>query len=496
MYQNPISKQIRVAGGAIVVALMLSASAAGAQDVEKCRREILKRTQKLASTAMKALNKCETGRFKGDILTACSVDPTAQGKIGDAAAKLAEKVADKCDLVTLADIGFAGKVSRCTGGNANGDRCVDTEDCRFPPATTGPEDGTCGPVDECPGFLNGADGCEFPLAGISAGGASNDVIECLQCITNAKVASVVDAYYGVLEAPSDDNDVNKCQLELGKRAAKYFDKVEKTLKKCEDGNIKDATAIDCVSDPDGKIGEALAKLDEKILDKCDTAEKINLAIKPGELYARAGRYGSCGTAAPGTAQGLADVLECITENSAACDIAMNIGDAACGPQLCGNGQIDTGETCDDGNTLTDSGVGPADVCPSDCAVAACTDAGDDTVSIAFATPGGISLYGLTVVVTYTDAKVRIPGTGGDPAVQAALNSLSFGMTPNDTDYALRNVLSDPFLFGVPPGAAFDVTFDTCQGGGALAAGDVQCIVVDAVDTSFATVDGVTCSVTL
>jgi hypothetical protein len=100
------------------------------------------------------------------------------------------------------------------------------------------------------------------------------------------------------------------------------------------------------------------------------------------------------------------------------------------------------------------------------------------------------------VVTYNDAKVRIPGTGGDPAVQAALNSLSFGMTPNDTDYALRNVLSDPFLFGVPPGAAFDVTFDTCQGGGALAAGDVQCIVVDAVDTSFATVDGVTCSVTL
>ena len=103
---------------------------------------------------------------------------------------------------------------------------------------------------------------------------------------------------------------------------------------------------------------------------------------------------------------------------------------------------------------------------------------------------------MTVVVHYDDSKASIPGSNGDPAVQGAVLSSFFAMTPNDTDYALRNVLIDPSLVGVPAGEAFTIAFSTCNGAPAPVAADFSCIVVDATDANSKPASGVSCSVTV
>ncbi len=47
----------------------------------------------------------------------------------------------------------------------------------------------------------------------------------------------------------------------------------------------------------------------------------------------------------------------LAQNAAECDVAFSLGSTACSTGLCGNGQIDPGESCDDGNTARDSGSG-------------------------------------------------------------------------------------------------------------------------------------------
>ena len=98
-------------------------------------------------------------------------------------------------------------------------------------------------------------------------------------------------------------------------------------------------------------------------------------------------------------------------------------------------------------------------------------------------------------MVYDDNKVSIPGHAGDGNVQGRLSSASFSMTPNDLDYALRNVLLDSTFTGIPSGAAFTVEFDTC--GGAVTTADFGCLVADTSDVNFQAAEaGTSCSVSL
>jgi cysteine-rich repeat protein len=489
MYRIVLFRQTQAAAVVAAVALALGATGARAQDPTKCRQQIAKNAQKYTSKVTKASQKCEEGRLKGKIMGTCP-DAKATDKINKAASKLSDKIGKACAGVSLVDMGFAGLVNRCVGGDGDGNRCVDDEDCRFAPPGIGPEDGVCTPTDECPTFLNGRlpndDACEIALTDAAS------VASCVQCAVDVKVDTIIDTLYGSLNAASDDKDTFKCQTDIGKRTAKFFDKVEKALAKCEDGVLKDGMGTCPDAKATDKIGKALGKLNEKITDRCSSEAIISNAANPGKIYGTAQRYGGCGVTGTETSAGLASNLACLAQNAAACDVAFGIGDTACSTALCGNGQIDPGEDCDDGNTLADTGLGDADICPPDCTIAACVVDGTANVTVNITSPE--DLINAVVLLTYDDAKVRVPGTGTQPPVLAAVTSGVYATSPRDLDYALRTALNDPSALGVPSGPAFTVAFDTC--GAVPTTADFGCMVVDAANSGFATITGVTCSVSL
>jgi hypothetical protein len=167
------------------------------------------------------------------------------------------------------------------------------------------------------------------------------------------------------------------------------------------------------------------------------------------------------------------------------------------PASCGNGSIDfsAGETCDDGNNEE----GPGDSCPANCRVAQCTNSGEAAIAdVLFNTdPGDLLIAGMTLFVRYPDGVVDVPGVNNDAAVQAAITSDFFGITPNDTNYSLTTVLIDPFLSGVGAGTAISVDLIGCAGAGEPSEGDFECRVIDATDANGAVVtDQVSCTVTL
>ncbi|MGH7786618.1 MAG: hypothetical protein ACRERC_07110 [Candidatus Binatia bacterium] len=468
-------------------ALMISAVGASA-DTSGCQQELVKRGQKYTSAITKALQKCGEAVLKGKIPGPCP-DAKALDKINKAKSKFEDKVNDGCAGETVASIGFAGKVSRCVGGNGAGNRCVDIEDCSFPPLAVGPEDGVCTPQDECPTFLNGRlpgdDACEIALTSVA------DVTTCIECASRAKIDSLMGTFYGSLNALSDDSDIQKCQKDIGKRTAKYFDAIEKALAKCNVAVIKAGSGTCPDAKATDKIAKALAKLNDKLTSCADPAT-IGQAAQPAAIYGTAQRYGSCGVAGSGTTAGLASDLACLAENAADCDIALTLGNGVCSTPLCGNGQIDAGESCDDGNTTGDTGVGGADICPSDCTIAACAVSGTGTATVTIASP--VALIDGLVLLTYNDTDLRIPGTGVQAPVLAAFTSGVFALNPRDLDYAARVQLSDPSFTGVPPGVAFTVTYEQC--GAPATAADFGCMVVSATDAAFAAVPAASCSVSV
>jgi hypothetical protein len=167
------------------------------------------------------------------------------------------------------------------------------------------------------------------------------------------------------------------------------------------------------------------------------------------------------------------------------------------PAGCGNSVVDTqlGETCDDGNRNEE----PGDSCPADCQIRPCIPSGDTLVAdVIFDTaPPDLLIAGLTVFVRYPDGTVDVPGSNNDPAVQTAVVSDFFSITPNDQNYALTALLIDPFNLGVNAGGAISVTLDVCEGASPPPASAFDCRVVDAADEMGATVtDQVTCRVEL
>jgi len=191
-------------------------------------------------------------------------------------------------------------------------------------------------------------------------------------------------------------------------------------------------------------------------------------------------------------------FECIVEDAA--DTGFNpvsgvtcaVTDVASTVPVCGDGVVDfdIGETCDDGNAED------GDACPANCRIAACAPSGDTViVNVDFAAPVGAEIAALTTYLRYPDGVVRIPGAGNDTAVQSSLTPIVDGLsaTPNDLDYALRYLVFSPDFTAIPAGGLVSIEFDTCVDAPAVTIEDFTCIVEDAADTSFESVDGVTCS---
>ena len=511
MYQNVILRQTRIAAVVAVAALAFGATVAGAQDIPGCQGAIVKGAQKYASTRMKALQKCEEGRLTGKILTTCSADTKTQDKITKAATKLQDGITKSCTGVTVADLGFDNLVNRCAGGARDGEycttdgqcwgecaggtepgkQCTSSGNCPGGGTCTNPAPGICSTATVCPAFLNDSLGgtCAIPLT------SPTDVGTCITCTSAQKIDSVIDTYYGTLLPASADKDVLKCQKDIGKRTAKFFDAVEKALAKCQQAVIKAGSGTCPDTKANDSIAKATTKLNDALAKTCADAATISGGARPTQIWGESTRFGTCAAGSAQNAAGLAGQLACLSQNAAGCDVGLTVGDAAsiaaCSTSFCGNGQIDAGETCDDGNTTRDTGVGAIDLCPTDCVVSACSVTGTQSVTVNLTVPASI-LSG-SVLVSYNDTKTSLPGNGA--SANARVTSLSFGTNATDTDTSLRILLEDPTLAGVGSGAAAEITFDVCSAATVTAA-DFSCQVVAAGDTSFAELFGATCSVSV
>jgi cysteine-rich repeat protein len=157
---------------------------------------------------------------------------------------------------------------------------------------------------------------------------------------------------------------------------------------------------------------------------------------------------------------------------------------------CGNGQIDIGEDCDDGNVLD------GDSCPANCKLnTACAVTGTKTVTFNVSTPAGLGPLGaLKAYLAYDNTKVNIPGTGA--AAGGSVTAGAFAQSVNDLDSAIIVVLDDPADIGTPP---FTVQVNVCSGASVTAA-DFSCLVQQAgafdMMGAVENASGVSCSVTV
>jgi cysteine-rich repeat protein len=166
-----------------------------------------------------------------------------------------------------------------------------------------------------------------------------------------------------------------------------------------------------------------------------------------------------------------------------------------GPPVCGDGKIETGETCDDGNTMD------GDNCPATCVIQACqfsTTMLD--VDVFVHTPDGVTPGVLQVFLRYPDGVVALPSSGAAAAVAISNLPDVFATIVNDLDYAVRVIVEDPggfVLDGPPAGRLFTAQFTLCQGATTPAAADFHCSVENATAVEGTDVtDTTTCSVAL
>jgi cysteine-rich repeat protein len=158
------------------------------------------------------------------------------------------------------------------------------------------------------------------------------------------------------------------------------------------------------------------------------------------------------------------------------------------PPNCGNGTMEEGETCDDGNLSDD------DACPSDCTILPCSPSGTTRmVQVNFMSPPFLDAESITVLITYPDGSVSLPGTGLDPSVVARVTMTPSGstLTPNDLDHALRVVMSTSPSFA--PGKLFAITFDECEGAAPVAISEFGCRVTGCANIN-GDIEGCICSV--
>lgn len=390
----------------------------------------------------------------------------------------------------------------CLFGSADGQDCRSNADCGTA-CEGGANDGlACAVAADCPGGSCRSGTCNPGLKLDSA----SDVANCLLCNGAAAVDQVVGLGYDSLNPFKATNPAGKptaaklkvCKRTVGNELRKFFDKKRNFLRLCEDKVIHGLLPGPCPDvDTATKITTAEGKLISAISDatkgKCKDFDVSDIGA-PVTCPA----VGTCGGPIDTVVQ-LANCLACVAEFKVDCNDALaatftsgtNELASACNA-LCGNGTINAGETCDDGN------VSDGDACPSDCTIAPCSNSGSTvTATVSFTPPAStatLDLSAMTVYLQYPESKVRIPGQGSAISVQDSINVPSGAtFTPNDLDYALNILLNQPDLSAITS-PAFEVTFQTCTGAPAPVDGDFRCLLRDGADTSGNAVYGGTCTV--
>jgi cysteine-rich repeat protein len=180
-----------------------------------------------------------------------------------------------------------------------------------------------------------------------------------------------------------------------------------------------------------------------------------------------------------------------------CDDGNDVSGDACDPNCtfpgCGNGAVDPDETCDDGNTLD------GDNCPSSCVEQSCTPtATPATATVGWDAPSSVSA--ITVLVDYPEGKVNVPGHGGTVA-PGTFTTFPSGTSqvPNvlgNDGYAVKMVVSKATAINPRPGTLFKMNMTRCEGAPAATAGDYGCTVLEAFGTDGTTPVAATCTVSV
>ena len=513
MYHKGSSNRKWRSGAALAVAaVLLGGVAAEAQltQEQKCQSAVLKFSANYERARIKAIDKCEQDNLKGKNsppLVCPDEDAKAVLKISKALEKLEKQISVQCcgkdktcgagsgadaDL-PLSAIGwdvFLG--SRCDGGVNDGQPCFNDDNC---PGGVGdvPPAGVCVSTNVCPN-IESSQACDLPVAGMQ------DVAACLACIGDLATDQAIGFSYASLKTPGADKKVELCKREM-KKATLFYDKFRNFMRVCQDKVAKGKAPGPC---PDAAIAPMLQKERDKLLaaiaKKCGGPDK---AFGGGNDYHPdlLGLPVSCpGVTVPGgsacaqqirTVADFADCLVCMNEYKVLCaDAAAGPGSlpAICNPN-CGNGVINAGETCDDGNVIDGDG------CSSTCVINPCAPPfGTVTAVVNFTAPQDIA--GATIYIDYPDGQVRIPGTGNQAAVQNRI-FLSTGdfFNPNDLDYVVQIVQFDSGGSAFTGSELMQIEFDTCDGA-SISSSDFTCRVLDAASAgaSPVSVAGVTCSV--
>jgi hypothetical protein len=293
-----MSRSAGIAFAALVAALAL-ATAAHAGDPLKCKREIGKDLAKYVQAKTKAMQKCRETIAKGT--PGSCPDAIATPKIAKADSKLRAGINKQC----------GGSTKLCTDGDAVALNLIGWD------------------MGTCPSIEGGS--CTNAIANC------NDVSDCLICVGESAVDQVIALYYDDLVGAEfgTGSDISKCQLAIGKNAAKFLAAKNKALAKCEDAKIKGTYVGVC---PDTlKAQPAIAKADSKkrvgICKACGGADKTCDGVgdaSPGAVGFATNcpsvtiPGGSSCAGAITTAEDIVDCVDCVSEFKADCLDALSV----------------------------------------------------------------------------------------------------------------------------------------------------------------------------
>lgn len=298
----------------------------------------------------------------------------------------------------------------------------------------------------------------------------------------------------------------KCHGEIAKAIAKVVDEILKGSIKCQSALDKTATAF-------GELAGA-----------CLVAP---IKAGPGGNAALAKKCAGLAGADVGACDPLlaaAPASSCVVTSSTGAGESLAVAIFGEPTPGCGNGIVDQGEDCDDGNAIdTDAciackaaacgdgfvhagvelcGDAPADACatpgPDTCAqnLQPCGDSGGrQSVKVRFTKPAGKNVTGLQIALDYPETKVGVPGFANEASVEARVTDVPapfFGV--NDRDYEIE--VSANSIDPIPAGDFFTVELDACIGAsGVPALSEFGCVVRQASDDQNALItDQVHCTV--